>query len=137
MDSGITKSEYFGTAQADRDSYSNDEVIVITGQAVTRATGNPRPNAALKIGFSTRGFRWFKEVTARRRGNYRYEYRPTLGLSGRFIVWAAHPDVYDLIRQDEFDLYRMYCRPSRAISGCQKRIPWDSGSICTIRVTRP
>jgi hypothetical protein len=112
MESGITKSEYYGTAQADKDAYSNDEMIVITGQAVTRATGNPRPNAALKIGFYTRGFRWFRDVTADGEGKYRYEYSPTLGMSGHFVVWAAHPDVYDVIRHDEFDLYRMYCAPT-------------------------
>ncbi|MCK4788424.1 MAG: hypothetical protein KAV87_32085, partial [Desulfobacteraceae bacterium] len=112
LSSEITQSEYFGTAQADKDAYSNDEVVTISGQAIDRASGDPEPNAGLKIGFYARGFHWFEEVTTDDNGNYTFEYHPTLGLSGHFTIWAAHPDVFDIIHQDEFDLYRMYCIPA-------------------------
>jgi fibronectin type 3 domain-containing protein len=112
MDSGITLSEYYGTAQADKNGYSNDETIIITGQAIDRETGDPRPNTGLKIGFFTKGFHWFKDIVTDNEGNYTYEYLPVSGVSGHFVIWAAHPDVYDIIHQDEFDVYRIYCRPS-------------------------
>jgi len=113
LNSGITLTEYYGTAQADKDVYSDDETIVISGQAIDRETSLPKPNVDLKIGFFTRGFHWFQEVTTDGDGNYTYEYQPTLGLSGQFTVWAAHPDVFDIINQDGFELFRIYAKPSR------------------------
>ena len=76
MQSGITLSEYYGTAQADKNGYSNNEVINISGQAIDRLTGLPRPNTPLKIGFYLRGFKWFVNVTTDVDGNYIYSIRP-------------------------------------------------------------
>jgi len=111
MPSGITLSEYYGTAQADQDVYADDDVVTITGQAINRETGLPEPNTPLKMGFYLRGFTWYEDITTDDAGNYVYEYQPTLGLSGEFIIWAAHPDVYDIIDQDRFSFYRMYASP--------------------------
>jgi len=113
LSSGITLSEYYGTAQADKDVYSDNETIVISGQAIDRETLSPKPNVDLKIGFFTRGFHWFQEVTTDVDGNYTYEYQPTLGLSGQFTIWAVHPDVFDILDQDGFELFRIYAKPSR------------------------
>jgi fibronectin type 3 domain-containing protein len=111
MQSGITFSEYNGTAQTDKSAYANDEVVIISGQALNRDTDLPEPNVPLKIGFFTRGFHWFKEVTTDDDGNYTYEYNPTSGLSGKIVVWAAHPDVFDTLNQAVFSYHRMYTVP--------------------------
>jgi hypothetical protein len=114
MPSGITLSEYYGTAQADKDSYAGDETVTITGQAIDRESGLPQLNTALKIGFNLRGFTWYEDVTTDENGDYTHEYQPSRGVSGEFIVWAAHPDVYDIIDQDRFSFYRVYVTPLEA-----------------------
>jgi len=112
MESGITFSEYYGTAQTDKDVYTGDEVITISGQSINRETGLPEPDVPLKIGFYMRGYRWFEEITTDGNGDYTFEYSPTNGISGEFIISAAHPDVYDVLDQDRFRLYRLYARPT-------------------------
>jgi fibronectin type 3 domain-containing protein len=114
MQSGITLSPYYGTAQADKDLYTDHETVTITGQAIDRQSGLPKPNAALKLGFYVRGFKWFRDLVADAAGNYIFTYNPTLGLAGEFVVWAAHPDVFDTIDQDRFDVSRLYVTPNRA-----------------------
>jgi hypothetical protein len=111
MPSGITLSEYYGTAQADRDLYADDDLVMITGQAIDRETGLPKPNTPLKIGFSLRGFKWYADITTDENGDYTYDYSPNRGMGGEFTIWAAHPDVYDIIDQDRFRLYRVYASP--------------------------
>jgi parallel beta-helix repeat protein len=111
MPSGITLSEYYGTAQADQGAYADDDVVTIIGQAINRETGLPEPNTPLKIGFFVRGFTWYRDITTDENGDYTYAYEPSLGVSGEFIIWAAHPDVYDIIDQDRFGFYRMYASP--------------------------
>ncbi|RMG93601.1 MAG: hypothetical protein D6708_05100, partial [Candidatus Dadabacteria bacterium] len=113
MESGITLSEYYGTAQADKDLYANGETVVITGQAVDRETGDALPDTPLKLGFQIRGYRWYEPIVTGADGSYRFEYTPPAGLSGEFMIWAAHPDVYDAIDQDRFRHYLMYAIPSR------------------------
>src|SRR5207253_2699274 len=84
-----------------------------TGQALNRASGLPMPNTPLKLGFFTRGFKFFQAVTTDANGNYSYQYSPPAGLSGTVKVWAAHPDVFDALNQAEFKLYRVYATPQR------------------------
>ena len=112
MGSGITLSTYHGTTELERYGYANDDVVVITGQALDRTTGEPVPEVPLRLGFFTRGFRWYEEVTTDETGAYRFEYDPMAGVAGVMTLWAAHPDVVDTIRQSEFALYRLYTRPS-------------------------
>ncbi|MCP3868347.1 MAG: DUF1565 domain-containing protein, partial [Gammaproteobacteria bacterium] len=113
MQSGITFSEYYGTAQADQNIYTDGDTVVISGQAIDRESGQVRADTPLKIGFSVRGFKWYQEVVTDAAGEYRYEFNPSPGVSGEFIIWAAHPDVYDILDQDRFRLYRFYSIPSR------------------------
>ena len=112
---GITFSPYYATAQADKDAYSNDETVMITGQAIERATGNPVPNAPIKVGLFVRGFKWFIDATTDGAGNYAYQYDPTPGLAGEFIAWGAHPDVFDVIDQDRFTVARLYAQPAQGL----------------------
>ena len=114
MDSGITLSEYYGTAQADQDLYADDDTVTITGQAIDRLTGLPLAATDLKIGFYMRGFKWYEDVVTDESGKFSFEYVPGPGVSGEFTVWSAHPDVFDVIDQDSFTFYRMYASPSQA-----------------------
>jgi hypothetical protein len=124
MISGITFSAYYGTAICDKAVYTNNEPVIITGQAINRLTGLPEPDAPVKIGFSTRGYKWFVEkvpgplglpvtLTTDENGFYSYTYNPPSGSGGEFNVWAAHPDVFDTLRQAKFMLYRLYATPGR------------------------
>ena len=113
MDSGITHTEYYGTAETNKTLYANSEPVIITGQAVTRVTGEPRANTDLNIGIYTHGFRWYVPVTTDDTGAYSHTFNPTPGLAGDFVVWAAHPEVVDIIRQAEFEFYRVFTTPNR------------------------
>ena len=74
MQSSLSQTPYYGTAQTDQQLYSNDQPIVITGQALDRITGYPVPNVPLKIGFATRGSYWYYNVTTDASGSYAYTY---------------------------------------------------------------
>ena len=111
MASGITFSSYYGAAEAGRDTYSSDDTVTITGQAINRATGLPVPNTSLKLGFFLRGFKWYEDAVTDNDGNFTYDYHPTVGLSGEFVIWASHPDIVDTLNQDRFSLYRLYTKP--------------------------
>ncbi len=113
MSSALAVTEYYGTAQTDKPGYANEEPVVITGQAIQRSTGQPLPNTNLKIGFATRGFQWYREVTTDDAGNYRYVFNPTPGLGGFFAIWAAHPLVFDVLNQAQIAVYRLYASPPR------------------------
>jgi len=97
----------------DKALYANDDVVHITGQAIDRQSGLPKPNAPLKIGFFTRGCQFYYPVTTDSNGNFAYNWSPTPGLSGTFNIWAAHPDVFDVLNQAQFKLYRCYLSPSQ------------------------
>ena len=110
--SGLAQTPYYGTLQTDRNIYTNDESVIITGQAITRATGLPLPNAALNIGFATRGYRWYIAATTDTNGNYQYTYNPPPGFGGSLSLWAANPLVVDQLNQAQLILYRVYATPS-------------------------
>ena len=61
MQSSLSQTPYYGTAQTDHQLYSGDQPVLITGQALDRITGLPVPNVPLQIGFATRGYRWYQE----------------------------------------------------------------------------
>ncbi|HZM01547.1 MAG TPA: Ig-like domain-containing protein [Candidatus Saccharimonadales bacterium] len=103
---------YYGTSQTDHTGYSNAEPVVISGQAISQSTGLPVANAALNIGFATRGYQWYQAVTTDANGNYQYTYNPPPGFGGTLNIWAAHPLVVDKLNQNTITVSRMYCTPS-------------------------
>ena len=105
---GLAQTPYYGTLQTDQINYVNDDSVIITGQAITRATGLPLPNAALNIGFATRGYRWYIPVTTDTNGNYQYTYNPPPGFGGSLSLWAANPLVVDQLNQAQVFIYRVY-----------------------------
>ncbi len=111
MESSLTQTPYYGVAQTDFSLYSNDQPIIITGQARDRITDAPVPNATLKIGFATRGYRWYVNVTTDGAGNYSYTNQVTPGLAGTLSIWAAHPLVFDQLNQAAVTIYRIYATP--------------------------
>ncbi|WCJ60887.1 FG-GAP-like repeat-containing protein [Fontisphaera persica] len=111
LTSSLRLTPYYGVLNTDKTNYSNDDPVIISGQARDRQTGQPRPNAPLKIGFSLRGFKFYHSVTSDFSGNFVYEYQPPPGLSGRLKLWAAHPDVFDVLNQAEIAVYRAYFSP--------------------------
>jgi len=111
MQSGLSQTPYYGTAQTDHSLYNGDLPVVITGQALSRASGQPVPNVPLKIGFATRGYRWYQDVTTDPNGNYSLTYNVTPGLAGTLSIWAAHPAVVDQLNQAQITIYRMYASP--------------------------
>ncbi|HKS38433.1 MAG TPA: hypothetical protein VJW76_14665, partial [Verrucomicrobiae bacterium] len=113
MSSALAVTDYYGTTQTDRTGYANEQPVIITGQAIHRTTGLPVPNAALKIGFASGGFRWYREVTTDSGGNYQYTYNPGPGLGGSLTLWAAHPLIFDALNQARISIYRLYATPSR------------------------
>jgi large repetitive protein len=111
--SALRQTDYYGVATANADAYYNEQKAIITGQAISRATGLPAPFAPLKLGFTARGAAWFEEVVTDEQGNFAFEYEPSLGLAGQFKIWAAHPEVFDQLNQDEFRFFRLYSAPAR------------------------
>ncbi|MCP3866752.1 MAG: hypothetical protein GY703_01370, partial [Gammaproteobacteria bacterium] len=111
LQSSVSLTAYYGSAQSDKPAYANNDSVVITGQAIDRLTGDPLANTDLKVGFYLDGFKWFERITTDESGNYTHVYKPTPGLSGEFIVWAAHPAVFDVIEQARFGFFRLYLSP--------------------------
>jgi hypothetical protein len=112
MQSSLAQTPYYGTAQTDSSVYSNDQPILVSGQALDRATGTPKANVPLKIGFATRGYRWYRDVTTDAAGTYSYTYNPGPGLAGSLTIWAAHPEVVDQLNQARVTIYRLYPTPA-------------------------
>jgi hypothetical protein len=111
MQSSLSQTPYFGTAQTAQELYSDAQPIIITGQALDRITHQPVPNVPLKLGFATRGHYWYSSITTDASGQYAYTYNVPPGLAGTLTLWAAHPDVYDQLNQVQVTIYRVYATP--------------------------
>jgi hypothetical protein len=112
MVSSLAVTPYFGTAKTDHPFYANDDPVLITGQAIDRKTQQPVPNVPLKIGFAISGGKFYQDVTTDGSGNYSFSYDPPQGLSGILKIWAAHPDVFDILNQAQISIYRVYMTPA-------------------------
>ncbi len=112
MISSLAETPYYGTAQTDKLIYDNDEPVLISGQAIYYSSGLPAPNAALNLGFATRGYVWDQPVTTDSNGNYAYTYNPPPGFGGTLSLWAANPLVVDQLNQAMVEIDRLYATPS-------------------------
>lgn len=112
MVSSLAQTAYYGTSHTDKTNYSNDDLIFISGQSLDRQTGLPVPNAALQLGFGSRGFKWYRQITTDANGNYQYTYTNTPGFGGSLTIWAAHPQVVDQLNQVQVNVYRLYLTPA-------------------------
>ncbi|MGA2174885.1 MAG: choice-of-anchor tandem repeat GloVer-containing protein [Verrucomicrobiota bacterium] len=110
----LAQTPYYGTAQTDKADYSNNDPILISGQALDRTSGLPVPNVPLNIGFAARGFHWYQSVTTDSDGNYQLTYNPLAGFAGTLTIWAANPLVVDVLNEAQVVIFRMYAVPSAA-----------------------
>ncbi|TVR54622.1 MAG: hypothetical protein EA425_01565, partial [Puniceicoccaceae bacterium] len=113
-ESNLVETPYFGLAETASPSVSNDDPIHIFGQAIDRETGEPLGLVPLKIGFSARGMRWFREVETDADGNFEHTYNMVPGFAGTLRIWAAHPDIVDSLDQAEVQIHRLLVGPARA-----------------------
>ncbi len=112
ISSSLAEPPYYGTAQTDQSTYDNNQPVIISGQSLNTSNNLPVPNAALNIGFATRGYKWYQPVTTDTNGNYQYTYNPAPGFAGTLSIWAANPLVVDQLNQAEVTIYRMYANPA-------------------------
>jgi|GEM_PF-1556707 len=112
LNSSVIQTPYFGTVSTAQENYSGNEAIVINGQSIDRSSGNPQGGLTMKIGFSARGAVWFQDITSDANGNFSYSYTPFSGFAGELTIWAAHPDVFDVLAQRTIRIYRLYATPS-------------------------
>jgi hypothetical protein len=113
MASSLQQTPYYGSAVVAQPAYSDNQPVVITGQALNRATGLPVPTVPLRIGVRVRGAVIYQNVVTDGAGAYSYSYTPSLGLAGDMVIWAAHPDVVDQLDQARVSFYRMFAKPGR------------------------
>jgi hypothetical protein len=107
----LNETPYYGTASTDKANYSNDEHVLISGQALRRSDNAPLPDTPLKIGFAIGGYRWSTNVVTDATGSYTLDYAVERGISGRMTIWAAHPDMADRLDQVTIGIYRMFVLP--------------------------
>jgi hypothetical protein len=112
MVSSLAQTPYYGTAQTDQSIYTNNQPVIISGQAINRMSGLPVPNAALNLGFATRGFAWDQPVSTDTNGNYQYVFNAPPGFGGTLSIWAANPLVVDQLNQARIVIDRVYANPS-------------------------
>lgn len=111
--SSLVLSPYVGLATVDQAIYSEGGSIGISGQALDRVTGAPVASVPLRIGFASRGYQWFENVTTAVDGSFELPYEPQTGFAGRLQIWAAHPDVVDQLDQASVDYLRLFLTPQR------------------------
>jgi hypothetical protein len=112
LNSNVIQTPYYGTVTTAQTTYSGDQVITINGQSIDRGSSNPQGNLTMKIGFAARGAVWYQNVTSDASGNFTYNYTPFAGFAGELTIWAAHPDVFDVLAQRTIRIYRLYVTPS-------------------------
>lgn len=127
MASSATATPYYATAQTTQPQYSDDQPVVIFGQALDRATHQPVPNVKVRVGLRVRGAVLAYEVTTDATGAYEFTYTPSVGLAGEINIWASHPDVVDQLDQVTVRFYRLYTKPGRveAVMTKNDRLDFD------------
>jgi len=92
----LIETTYFGEVTVIVPAVSTgDEDIVISGRAVSRATGDPLANAALNLVVTTSGFERSYDVYTSADGTFSHTFTPQAGEAGMYTVRAVHPDLTD------------------------------------------
>ena len=110
----ISDVDYQANASIEQDIYRQGEVILITGQAISGATGEAVPNVPVRLGISVKGFDRYVDVTTDEIGSYSYTFQPGSGEAGSYSIWALHPLVTARSVQDSFDIIGFYMKPGSA-----------------------
>ncbi len=88
-----------------------DEDILISGRAVDRATGLPKPDASLNLVIKVNGFERTVLVLTGEDGSFAYSFAPLENESGLYQVFAVHPDLTDRSPQGEFTIHSLAVSP--------------------------
>ncbi|CAB5666194.1 Predicted outer membrane protein [Delftia tsuruhatensis] len=102
------KTPYTGTVSSVSPAVSyGAQRVVIAGAAVSRASGQPMPNAALRMVLDISGFKRRIGIATDDSGQYRYEFVPTANDNGTYIVSVIHPEETTTTEQGRFTINRL------------------------------
>lgn len=102
------KTPYTGTVSSVSPAVSyGAQRVVIAGAAVSRASGQPMPNAALRMVLDISGFKRRIGMATDDSGQYRYEFVPTANDNGTYIVSVIHPEETATTEQGRFTINRL------------------------------
>ncbi|WP_368563721.1 Ig-like domain-containing protein [Pseudoxanthomonas sp. UTMC 1351] len=108
----LTNTPYFGevTSVSPVISFGTQD-ITVQGRAIDRQSGEPVPNAPLRIAINQEGFERLADVTSDETGAFRYVFKSTVTDSGLYNVGAIHPDMTDRPKQGQFTINRVAVTP--------------------------
>ncbi|MGD8294450.1 MAG: hypothetical protein PVF37_22245, partial [Desulfobacterales bacterium] len=89
-----------------------DQDIVISGQAVARASGDSVANVPLNLVITLNGFERSAMVYTDQDGMFDHTFKPLAGESGEYVVRAVHPDRSDKPVHGQFVIHRVSVAPS-------------------------
>jgi fibronectin type 3 domain-containing protein len=112
VQAAIAEVAYSATAVTDKPVYRQGEMVLITGTAISSATGESMPHVPVKIGVSTKGFDRFYAVSTDENGNFSQSFTPAATEAGTFSIWAVHPDLNDRNVQAAFDIIGLAVTPN-------------------------
>lgn len=112
VQASIAEVPYNASASVDKAVYHMGEQVLISGSALDTATGEPVPQAPVKIGVSVRGFDRFYDVVTDETGAFSHTFTPGPYEVGTYSVWAVHPDLEDRTVQAGFDIIGLQVSPN-------------------------
>ena len=132
LDVTLTETSYYAEVTAlSPETSIGDVPIVISGQAVERATESPIGNVPVKLIISLNGFERTKTITTDDAGQFTYEFTPNTGESGIFKVMALHPDLTDRTVQGQFVITSIAVTPTTI----NVQIPKNYEQTLTLKAT--
>jgi uncharacterized membrane protein YgcG len=104
---------YGAEASTDVELAPSGTPVVIRGRAYVLATGQPKPNAAVKVRLRIRGLTRTLDATTDAQGNFTVTYVSLPREAGIVELCATHPGDDRFVVQDTFTLVGMYYEPER------------------------
>jgi hypothetical protein len=104
---------YGAEASTDVELAPSGTPVVIRGRAYVLATGQPKPNAAVKVRLRIRGLTRTLDATTDAQGNFTVTYISLPREAGIVELCATHPGDDRFVVQDTFTLVGMYYEPER------------------------
>ena len=113
LDITLTDTSYYAEVTSILPETSiGDEPIVITGQAVERASELPMASVPVKLIISLNGFERSYELITDDAGQFSYTFTPNTNESGIYKVMALHPDLTDRTVQGQFVISSIAVSPT-------------------------
>jgi hypothetical protein len=104
---------YSAEASTDVELAPSGTPVVIRGRAYVLATGQPKPNAAVKVRLRIRGLTRTLDATTDAQGNFTVTYVSLPREAGIVELCATHPGDDRFVVQDTFTLVGMYYEPEQ------------------------